>query len=310
MRGGVALGHRRHHRRRARLAPRLLRRIAIEGGGRLPAVLADAELDPAAGGPSAKRWRCSGATAWSRCAAPASPRPTACRARRRAELDFFRNNVIHHFVAIAIIAAARGARRPRIPLPRARSRPTRAGSRACSSSSSCIGSARASRPSSRRRGRRWPSWRSTARPAPAPAAPNRSCPRWSTLRRRLSHRRAHLDHLAGRRPARVRAQRPAEGGRGGCRRPDRARGGVEDDAGERDGVADRRGAFESPQTATTRPRAGAACVSALPGANHARRAGVRHRPLPPGDALERQVTGLTRWWSKPARDRCRSSSRP
>jgi glycerol-3-phosphate O-acyltransferase len=29
--------------------------------------------------------------------------------QRRAELDFFRNNVIHHFVAFAIIAAAQGA---------------------------------------------------------------------------------------------------------------------------------------------------------------------------------------------------------
>jgi len=34
---------------------------------------------------------------------------------RRAELDFFRNNVIHHFVAMAIIAAARGARPPANP---------------------------------------------------------------------------------------------------------------------------------------------------------------------------------------------------
>jgi glycerol-3-phosphate O-acyltransferase len=34
---------------------------------------------------------------------------------RRAELDFFRNNVVHHFVAFAIVAAARGARPPASP---------------------------------------------------------------------------------------------------------------------------------------------------------------------------------------------------
>ncbi len=94
----------------------LLRRIAIEGGGRLPAVLADADARSGGGrSRSARRWRCSGATAWSRCAAPATTATYGVPRARRAELDFFRNNVIHHFVAIAIIAAARGARPPADP---------------------------------------------------------------------------------------------------------------------------------------------------------------------------------------------------
>ena len=88
----------------------LLRRIALEGGGRLPATLADGELDPAAGGPIREALallRCDGVVEVRGAGEAATygvPRA------RRAELDFFRNNVIHHFVAIAIIAAARGAR--------------------------------------------------------------------------------------------------------------------------------------------------------------------------------------------------------
>jgi glycerol-3-phosphate O-acyltransferase len=92
----------------------LLRRIAVEGGGRLPAVLAGAELDPAAGGPIGEALamlRRDGVVE----ARGAGERTTYGVPRaRRAELDFFRNNVIHHFVAMAIIAAARGARPPSI----------------------------------------------------------------------------------------------------------------------------------------------------------------------------------------------------
>jgi len=93
----------------------LLRRIAIEGGGRLPAVLADAKLDPTAGGPIGEalvllqRDGVVEARGAGEAATYVVPRA------RRAELDFFRNNVIHHFVAMAIIAAARGARPPANP---------------------------------------------------------------------------------------------------------------------------------------------------------------------------------------------------
>ncbi len=88
----------------------LLRRIAVEGGGRLPAALAEAELDPAASGPVGealallRRDGVVDARGAGDTATYGVPRA------RRAELDFFRNNVIHHFVAFAIIAAARGAR--------------------------------------------------------------------------------------------------------------------------------------------------------------------------------------------------------
>ena len=158
----------------------LLRRIAVEGGGRLPAVLAGAELAPAAGGPIGEALAMLRRDGVVEARGAGETTTYGVPRARRAELDFFRNNVIHHFVAMAIIAAARSGMPTRgIRQPRARWKPTRAGSRACSSSSSCTGSARASRRSSRRRGRRWPSWRlRRPRRRPQPRR-NRSCPRWS-----------------------------------------------------------------------------------------------------------------------------------
>ncbi len=88
----------------------LLRRIAIEGGGRLPAVLVDAELDPAAGGPIGEAFAMLRRDGVVEARGAGDTATYGVPRARRAELDFFRNNVIHHFVAFAIIAAARGAR--------------------------------------------------------------------------------------------------------------------------------------------------------------------------------------------------------
>ena len=93
----------------------LLRRIAVEGGGRLPAVLADAELDPAAGGPIGEALAMLRRDGVVEVRGAGETTTYGVPRARRAELDFFRNNVIHHFVAMAIIAAARGARPPADP---------------------------------------------------------------------------------------------------------------------------------------------------------------------------------------------------
>src|SRR5581483_10359977 len=90
----------------------LLRRIAVEGGGRLPAVLAGAELDPAAGGPIGEALAMLRRDGVVEARGAGETTTYGVPRARRAELDFFRNNVIHHFVAMAIIAAARGARPP------------------------------------------------------------------------------------------------------------------------------------------------------------------------------------------------------
>jgi glycerol-3-phosphate O-acyltransferase len=98
----------------------LLRRIALHGGGHLAGALADAPLDPHAPGPigDALALLVRDGLVEAR-PAPGGGTPGVAPAhayhvprQRRAELDFFRNNVIHHFVAFAIIAAAQGAAPP------------------------------------------------------------------------------------------------------------------------------------------------------------------------------------------------------
>ena len=88
----------------------LLRRIALDGGGRLPATLAEGALDPAAGGPIGEALALLRRDGVVEVRGAGEATTYGVPRARRAELDFFRNNVIHHFVAIAIIAAARGAR--------------------------------------------------------------------------------------------------------------------------------------------------------------------------------------------------------
>ena len=90
----------------------LLRRIAIEGGGRFPPVLAEGGLDPDAGGPISEALAVMRRDGLVDVRGAGDAATYGIPRARRAELDFFRNNVIHHFVAIAIIAAARGARSP------------------------------------------------------------------------------------------------------------------------------------------------------------------------------------------------------
>ena len=181
VRGGAALGDRADHRRGARLAPRppapdrgrgrwapargARRRGARPGGGR-PDRRGAGDAPARRGGRGARRRREHDLR---RCRAPGAPSSTSFATMSSTTSSPWRSSPRR---------AACG--HPRIRPARARWKPTRAGSRACSSSSSCIASARASRRSSRRRGRRWSSWRSTALPAPVRAAPNRSCPRWSS----------------------------------------------------------------------------------------------------------------------------------
>jgi glycerol-3-phosphate O-acyltransferase len=98
----------------AQLAARiaLLRAIATRDGGRISSSLADASTEPTQAGPigeaMARLIRDGLAIARGDGAAAAGyqvPR------QRRAELDFYRNNVIHHFIAHAIVAATRAVER-------------------------------------------------------------------------------------------------------------------------------------------------------------------------------------------------------
>ncbi|HET6151010.1 MAG TPA: 1-acyl-sn-glycerol-3-phosphate acyltransferase [Polyangia bacterium] len=99
----------------------LLRRIAVHGGGHLAGPLVDAPLDPDQPGPIgdalaalARDGLCEARGAGPGLAPGALPGGGGYLVprQRRPELDFFRNNVIHHFVAFAIIAAAQGATPP------------------------------------------------------------------------------------------------------------------------------------------------------------------------------------------------------
>jgi glycerol-3-phosphate O-acyltransferase len=99
----------------------LLRRIAIEGGGRMPTALATGSLDPTqkgdgdGDGPVAEALRFLHRDGLIEIAGAGEHATYGVPRSRRAELDFFRNNVVHHFVAFAIVAAARGARPPASP---------------------------------------------------------------------------------------------------------------------------------------------------------------------------------------------------
>ena len=249
----------------------LLRRIAVQGGGTCP------RRSPARARSSGGRpdWRGPGDAPARRrgrgARAPARARPTGVprRPARRARLlpqqchPPLRRHGDHR-------RAARGAAHPRIRRPRARWKPTRAGSRACSSSSSCTGSARASRRSSRRRGRRWPSWVDGA-PGAGPT-PRRIVPVQMVVPYADAYRVAALTLTTwpgGDR--RVVAQRPAAGGRGGCRRPHSCLSRPRRPRWRTRRLADRRGRLRVAGAARTRPTAGAACASAPPGASLARR---------------------------------------
>ena len=88
----------------------LLRRIAVHDGGRIAAPLVTASLDPGAGGPIAEALARLLRDGLAEVRGQGDAAVYGVPRARRAELDFFRNNVIHHFVAYAIIAAAGGAR--------------------------------------------------------------------------------------------------------------------------------------------------------------------------------------------------------
>src|SRR6185503_14689813 len=98
----------------------LLRRLAVHGGGHLAAALVDAPLDPNQPGPIGEALAAlvRDGLVQARAARPGVVPGVApawgylVPRQRRPELDFFRNNVIHHFVAFAIIAAAQGATPP------------------------------------------------------------------------------------------------------------------------------------------------------------------------------------------------------
>ena len=87
----------------------LLRRIALHDGARISDTLAVAPLDPgAAGGPIADALAPLIRDGLVASRGEGASVVYSVPAQRRPELDFFRNNVIHHFVAYAIIAAAAG----------------------------------------------------------------------------------------------------------------------------------------------------------------------------------------------------------
>jgi glycerol-3-phosphate O-acyltransferase len=90
----------------------LLRRIAVHDGGRIAAPLVTASLDPAAGGPIAEALARLLRDGLAEVRGQADAAVYGVPRARRAELDFFRNNVIHHFAAYAIVAAAGRARPP------------------------------------------------------------------------------------------------------------------------------------------------------------------------------------------------------
>jgi glycerol-3-phosphate O-acyltransferase len=95
----------------------LLREIAARDGVRSSASLAGASSAPAGGGPIAEALALlarDGLVTVRRDQGDSDGQVYGVPAARRAELDFYRNNVIHHFVAYAIVAAA-SARAGRAP---------------------------------------------------------------------------------------------------------------------------------------------------------------------------------------------------
>jgi glycerol-3-phosphate O-acyltransferase len=88
----------------------LLRRIALHDGGRISDALAKASLRAADAGPigDALASLIRDGLVVSRTEGQGGALAYRVPADRRPELDFFRNNVIHHFIAYAIIAAAAG----------------------------------------------------------------------------------------------------------------------------------------------------------------------------------------------------------
>jgi glycerol-3-phosphate O-acyltransferase len=89
----------------------LLRRIALHDGGRISEALATAGLEPGGPGPIADALATLIRDGLVATQGQGGGVAYHVPRHRRAELDFFRNNVLHHFVAYAIIAAAQAVPR-------------------------------------------------------------------------------------------------------------------------------------------------------------------------------------------------------
>ncbi len=264
----------------------LLRRIALEGGGRMPAALASGSLDPAqkggAGdgdGPVAEALRFLHRDGLIEIAGAAEQRHL-----RRAPFPARRARLLsqQRGASLRRLRDRRGgARRPPAGEPRR-------GTYARGRHPLAVAAVQAGVHVPRRRRlrddlRRDPAgdgharaWRGTGgeRSRPRRGLP---IPDGATLRRRLSHRRRQPHNVGRGRQAVICAERPAARGRRGHRGSGRTRGGIEGDAGERDRMAGRRRGVRDDG------RGGRLC----PPARRARmarvartRAGVRHRPLP------------------------------